>query len=142
MDIVPTFTCTNNRITLLLKDKFGLIRIEDAERLQVSTPCMQLVLDKPGIFESCVKMSRNCINASISCKPCTRKTFPPCWHIQGFPEGYTEHCWPLEENLLRNATQRNHGNRKPAEKTKKEHDRRRHALLGNAVTVEVRQSLF
>lgn len=35
LDVVPTFTCSNNRITLLLGDKFGLLRIEDAERLQV-----------------------------------------------------------------------------------------------------------
>lgn len=60
--------------------------------------------------------------------------------LQGFPEGYTANCWPLEEDLLKNATQRNHGSRKSTDKTKKEHDRRRHALLGNAVTVQAGQT--
>lgn len=37
MDVVPTFTTSNARMCLLLSNgRFGLLRIEDAERLQVS----------------------------------------------------------------------------------------------------------
>ena len=37
MDLVPTFTTSNQRICLLLANgKMGFLRIEDAERLQVS----------------------------------------------------------------------------------------------------------
>ena len=37
MDLVPTFTTSNQRICLLLANgKMGFLRIEDAERLQVN----------------------------------------------------------------------------------------------------------
>ena len=37
MDLVPTFTTSNQRICLLLANgKMGFLRIEDAERLQVT----------------------------------------------------------------------------------------------------------
>ncbi len=37
VDLVPTFTTSNQRICLLLANgKMGFLRIEDAERLQVS----------------------------------------------------------------------------------------------------------
>jgi hypothetical protein len=36
VDVVPTFTTSNARMCLLLSNgRFGLLRIEDAERLQV-----------------------------------------------------------------------------------------------------------
>lgn len=36
MDVVPTFTTSNARLCLLLPDgRYGLLRMEDAERLQV-----------------------------------------------------------------------------------------------------------
>jgi hypothetical protein len=39
VDVVPTFTTSNARMCLLLSNgRFGLLRIEDAERLQVRLP--------------------------------------------------------------------------------------------------------
>lgn len=38
MDVVPTFKTTNGRLLLLLsRGEVGMLRIQDAERLQVST---------------------------------------------------------------------------------------------------------
>lgn len=40
MDVVPTFTTSNDRMCLLLSTgRMGMLRIEDAERLQVCLFC-------------------------------------------------------------------------------------------------------
>lgn len=49
IDMVPTMTTCNYRIGLLLADgQMGLLRIEDAERVQVSLQPLELFPDAGG----------------------------------------------------------------------------------------------
>jgi hypothetical protein len=46
VDVVPTFTTSNARMCLLLSNgRFGLLRIEDAERLQVGAGSLVFLAD-------------------------------------------------------------------------------------------------
>ncbi|GAB4814995.1 hypothetical protein N2152v2_002041 [Parachlorella kessleri] len=70
-DVVPTFTTSNDRMLLLLSSgQSGMLRIEDAERLQEEAgggrPSHLLL----GLAEG---------------------------ELRGFPEGYTAPCWPLQQ---------------------------------------------
>ncbi len=48
-DVVPTFTTSNDRMLLLLSSgQSGMLRIEDAERLQVSLPACLPAPGHPG----------------------------------------------------------------------------------------------
>eukprot|EP00210_Caulerpa_lentillifera_P001820 g1750.t1 len=89
VDVVPTFTTHNDRICLLLGSKqMGMLRIQDAERLQ------------------------------------------------GFPEGFTEPCFPIQQPGLNS-----HKNRQIKETEIDAWESKRYALLGNAVTVKVAEWL-
>eukprot|EP00798_Chlamydomonas_sp_ICE-L_P008364 gene8364-2607_t len=156
VDLVPTFTTNNDRMCLVLANgQMGLLRTEDAERLQGmpighTEACWPI--HQPGIHQHRAKGMP--IGHTEVCWPIQQpgihqhraKGMPighteACWPIQqpgihqhrakGMPIGHTVACWPIQQPGIH----QHRAKVKDADAGARE--RERFGLLGNAVTVQV-----
>jgi len=99
---VPTFTTSNERMLLLLADgASGMLRVEDAERLQVGAALFRRgarlphcsVLQEMGKEGGLVTRGAACARLA-----CVLHTCPASTQLtpQGLPEGHTRPCWPIQ----------------------------------------------
>jgi hypothetical protein len=131
-DVVPTFTTSNDRMLLLLSSgQSGMLRIEDAERLQVELisggGCF-MAMPAPSSLHRLHEALPARAACRLLCKLAGRPRHQSTSHgkllsfesrspapqvgtgyndapsksgcqfvVQGFPEGYTTPCWPIQQ---------------------------------------------
>jgi hypothetical protein len=125
VDVVPTFTTSNARICLLLSNgRYGLLRIEDAERLQAR--------GNGGGRAACTLAGLRlvCCWQFVCHAPATT---PTLCTTQGLPPGHTAPCFPISMPGIRQHRTSSTARDSDADTAA----RARFALLGNAVTVQV-----